>query len=115
MKKIVMYILAITVLGLGTADAAVYKGQKVYIKKCRKCHGGGLEVAASKKKKSWKKLLKKKNGKKGYGLAQVHLDNKKAKKSWKYFESKKYRKRAKHLKDFLVEYAKDSGNVPACN
>jgi len=111
MKKLIMYLLAITVLGLGSADAAVYKGQKVYIKKCRKCHGGGLEVAASKKKKSWKKLMKKK----GEGLAKLHLDNKKAKASWKYFKSKKYTKRAKHLKDFLVEYAKDSGNVPACN
>jgi len=111
MKKLIMYILAITVLGLGSADAAVYKGQKVYIKKCRKCHGGGLEVAASKKKKSWKKLMKKK----GEGLAKLHLNNDKAKASWKYFNSKKYRKRAKHLKDFLVEYAKDSGNVPACN
>ena len=111
MKKLIIYVLAITVLGLGTAEAAVYKGQKVYIKKCRKCHGGGLEVAASKKKKTWKKLMKKK----GAGLAKLHLDNKKAKKSWKYFESKKYKKRAKHLKDFLVEYAKDSGNVPACN
>ncbi len=111
MKKMIMFILALTVFGLGSANAAVYKGQKVYIKKCRKCHGGGLEVAASKKKKSWKKLMKKK----GEGLAKLHLENKKAKKSWKYFGSKKYRKRAKHLKDFLVEYAKDSGNVPACN
>jgi len=111
MKKIVLYILALTVLSLGSANAAVYKGQKVYIKKCRKCHGGGLEVAASKKKKTWKKLLKSK----GAPLAKVHLDTEKAKDSWKYFNSKKYKKRARHLKDFLVEYAKDSGNVPACN
>ena len=111
MKKMIMYVLAITVLGLGSAEAAVYKGQKVYIKKCRKCHGGGLEVAASKKKRTWKKLLKNK----GEGMAKLHLENKKAKKSWKYFKSKKYQKRAKHLKDFMIEYAKDSGNVPACN
>jgi cytochrome c5 len=111
MKKVVMSVLALTVLGLGSADAAVYKGQKVYIKKCRKCHGGGLEVAASKKKRTWKKLMKNK----GEGLAKLHLENKKAKASWKYFESKKYTKRAKHLQDFMVEYAKDSGNVPACN
>ena len=111
MKKFIIYALAITVLGLGTAEAAVYKGQKVYIKKCRKCHGGGLEVAASKKKKTWKKLMKNK----GEGMAKLHLDNEKAKKSWKYFKSKKYQKRAKHLKHFMVEYAKDSGNVPACN
>ena len=51
----------------------------------------------------------------GEGLAKLHTENEKAKGSWKYFESKKYQKNAKHLRDFLVEYAKDSGNVPACN
>ncbi len=111
MKKIVMSVLALTVMGLGSADAAVYKGQKVYVKKCRKCHGSGLEVAAAKKRTTWKKLLKNK----GDGLAKLHLENDKAKASWKYFESKKYTKSAKHLQDFMVEYAKDSGNVPACN
>ncbi len=100
-------------LAVPALDAAVYKGQKVYVKKCRKCHGGGLKVAASKRMTEWKKLLNKKN--KGIKLAQLHLDSKKAKKSWRYFDSKKYRKRARHLKDFMVEYAKDSGNVPACN
>jgi len=111
MKKLVLFVLSLAVLSLGSAEAAVYKGQKVYIKKCRKCHGGGLEVAASKKKKSWRKLMKNK----GEGLANLHLNNDKAKDSQKYFKSKKYRKRAKHLRDFMVEYAKDSGNVPACN
>jgi mono/diheme cytochrome c family protein len=111
MKKIVMSVLALTVLGLGSAEAAVYKGQKVYIKKCKKCHGGGLEVAASKKRSSWKKLM----SNKGEGLAKLHLENEKAKDSRDYFESSAYTKNAKHLQDFLTEYAKDSGNVPACN
>ena len=43
------------------------------------------------------------------------LKDKDAKKSWKYFKSKKYTKKSKHLKQFVIEYAKDSGNVPACN
>ena len=111
MKKIVMSVLALTVLGLGSANAAVYKGQKAYVKKCKKCHGGGLEVAAAKKRNTWKKLLKNN----GEELAKLHLENNKAKASWKYFESKKYTKSSRHLKDFMVEYAKDSGNVPACN
>ena len=115
MKKSLFFILIVSVFSMGILEAAVYKGQRVYVKKCRKCHGGGQELAASKRMKTWKKLLKKKGKMKGYGLRQIHLDNKKAKKSWKYFKSKKYAKRARHLKDFLVEYAKDSGNVPACN
>lgn len=111
MKKVVMSVLALTVLGLGSADAAVYKGQKVYIKKCKGCHGGGLEVAASERRYSWKKLMRNK----GEGLAKLHLDNVKAKESWDYFEGRRYKKKARHLEDFLVEYAGDSGNVPACN
>ena len=106
-------IFTFSLLFIPVLEAAVYKGQKAYVKKCRKCHGGGQKVAASKRMKEWKKLLNRKN--KGIKLAKLHLENKKAKKSWKYFNSKKYRKHARHLKDFMVEYAKDSGNVPACN
>ena len=53
--------------------------------------------------------------KKGLALKKIHLKTKKAKRAWKYFKSKKYTKKSKHLQQFLVEYAKDSGNVPACN
>ena len=105
--------IVLSLLFMPALEAAVYKGQKVYVKKCRKCHGGGQKIAADKRMKEWKELLNKKN--KGAGLAKIHLDSKKAKKSWKYFDSKKYRKRARHLRDFMVEYARDSGNVPACN
>ena len=106
-------IITLSLMFIPALEAAVYKGQKAYVKKCRKCHGGGQKVAASKRMRDWKKLLNKKN--KGSGLAKLHLENKKAKKSWKYFGSKKYRKRARHIRDFMVEYARDSGNVPACN
>lgn len=105
--------ITLSLLCIPALEAAVYKGQKEYVKKCRKCHGGGQKIAADKRMKEWKNLLNKKN--KGAGLAQIHIDSKKAKKSWKYFQSKKYRKRARHLRDFMVEYARDSGNVPACN
>lgn len=106
-------VIVLSLCCLPTLEAAVYKGQKAYVKKCRKCHGGGQKVAASKRMKDWKKLLNKKN--KGSGLAALHLENEKAKRSWKYFDSKRYRKSARHLRDFMVEYANDSGNVPACN
>lgn len=111
MRKIITIFSLLALFSSLSLHAAVYKGQKVYVKKCRKCHGGGQSVAASKTMRSWKKLMKKK----GAGLANLHLNNEKAKGSWKYFKSKKYKKRAKHLKDFMTEYAKDSGNVPACN
>ena len=111
MGKFIFFILSVTFFTLLTSQAAIYKGQKVFVKKCLKCHKGGQSFVAEKKIRTWKKLMKKK----GKPLADLHLKNKKAKKSWKYFKSKKYTKKTKHLKQFVIEYAKDSGNVPACN
>jgi len=111
MKKFILAILLLTVFTLTSSNAAIYKGQRVFVKQCLKCHDGGQAFVAKHKMKKWKKWMKKK----GKPLAKLHLKNKKAKKSWKYFKSKKYSKKTKHLKQFVVEYAKDSGNVPACN
>lgn len=113
MKSPFALVLVLSLCCIPALEAAVYKGQKAYMQKCRKCHGGGQKMAASKRMKDWKDLLNKKN--KGSGLANLHLENEKAKKSWSYFDSKQYRKSAKHIRDFMVEYANDSGNVPACN
>ncbi|MEJ2468585.1 MAG: cytochrome C [Campylobacterales bacterium] len=111
MKKVVFPIL-LAVLATGVvSEAAVYKGQREFHKKCKKCHSDGQEVAAAFKRRTWKKMMKNK----GEGLAELHLNNEEAKKSWKYFKSKKFQRHSKHLKDFMIEYAKDSGNVPACN
>lgn len=52
---------------------------------------------------------------KGRALVAAHLESNDAKDALKYFHSPRYEKNYKHLKDFLLEYAKDSGNVPACN
>ena len=111
MTRFLFILLALTIFTLSSSDAAIYKGQRIFIKKCLKCHKEGQNFIAKYKMKKWKKLMKKK----GRGLAEIHLRNPKAKKSWKYFKSKRYAKKSKHLKQFLVEYAKDSGNVPACN
>ena len=111
MKKFVLFLLAIMFLTLTPANAAIYKGQKVFVKRCLSCHEGGQAFVAEYKMRVWKKLMKKK----GTPLAKLHLKDRDAKKSWKYFKSKKYTKKTKHLKQFVIEYAKDSGNVPACN
>lgn len=99
------------IVGSPMLNAATYKGQKVYIESCKECHGGGQALAASKKQREWKKVMDN-NGDK---LAEIHLSTKKAQLSWDYFGSRNYSKDARHLEDFLVEYAGDSGNVPACN
>ena len=96
---------------LGSADAAIYKGQKEFSKKCAKCHKEKQTFIASHTQSEWKIFLD--DG--GKPLAKLHLDSKKAEKSWNYFKDSRYTKKVRHLKQFLVEYAKDSGNVPACN
>jgi len=113
MNKFFLFLFSIFILTSLSASAAVYKGQRVFVKKCVKCHKAGQAFVAKKKKRTWKKLMKKK----GKKLAAIHIRSKdpKAKKSKRYFKSRKYKKKTKHLKQFLMEYAKDSGNVPACN
>lgn len=98
-------------LAASVLSGATYKGQKVYIESCKDCHGGGQELAASKKMSTWEKFM----DQKGERLADVHMSSKRAQASWEYFQSRKFTKDSRHLEDFLVEYARDSGNVPACN
>ena len=110
LKKVLLSICGFALFFSFSLQAASYKGQRVYSKRCVKCHGR-QDFIESKKKREWKRLMKHK----GQKLAEIHLNSPKAKKSWKYFKSKRFKRKAKHLKDFLVEYAKDSGRVPACN
>jgi mono/diheme cytochrome c family protein len=94
-----------------TSSAAAYKGQSVFVKECKECHDSGQAMAASKKAKVWKRLL----SDDGEELATIHTESQKAKASWEYFRSDKFQSKSKHLKDFMMEYSKDSGKVPACN
>ncbi|MEA1893187.1 MAG: cytochrome C [Campylobacterota bacterium] len=111
MSKFLLLLFSICFVSLVSLNAAVYKGQRVFVKQCVDCHKDGQSFVAEKNIRSWKKLMKNK----GKPLADLHLKDAKAEDSWDYFKSKKYTKKSKHLKQFLVEYAKDSGNVPACN
>lgn len=105
------FILFSFLLAAPMLNAATYKGQKVYITSCKECHGGGQELAASKKMRTWEKIM----DNKGEKLIDIHMASKKAQASWEYFSDRKFTKDSRHLEDFLIEYARDSGNVPACN
>ncbi|WP_345993853.1 cytochrome c [Sulfurimonas sp. HSL-1716] len=110
-SRILFFIISTFFITQATSTAAVYKGQREYVKECRHCHGGGQGMSTSKNMRTWKKMLKDN----GADLAAVHLKSEKAKASREYFSGDRFKKNAKHLRDFLVEYAKDSGKVPACN
>ncbi len=96
---------------VSSSSAAVYKGQKVFVRKCLECHLQGQAFVALKSQDEWEELMEDE----GTPLKELHLEDDEAVESWKYFKSKRYTKKAKHLNDFLMEYASDSGNVPACN
>ncbi len=89
------------------ADGNIKKGQKTYLKKCKKCHGNGTKGAAMHSQDEWTALF----ADDAKAMIDAHKDDKKSK---KYFGSKKFKKYAPHLKAFLWEYANDSGNVPSC-
>ena len=111
MRHSILFILGISSIIFATsADAAIYKGRMAYVEDCQSCHGKGDVLLASKTKSEWETLMQDQ----GRGLAKRHLSSKKSIKSWEYFDSPIYVKKSRHLKDFLVEYAKDSGNVLAC-
>ena len=102
--------IAVVLLSAVDLAAASYKGQRLFSKHCVRCHGR-QDFIESKTKKQWQKLMRHK----GELLAQIHLESQNAKRSWRFFKSRRYKRKAKHLRDFLIEYAKDSGRVPACN
>ncbi len=111
MKRLALGVCAVALLLSSSSNAAVYKGQKEYVKKCRKCHGGGQALASSKTMDEWERIM----SNDGTELIKLHLSDKKAKKALDYFQDKRFKKKARHIEDFLTEYAEDSGNVPACN
>ena len=109
MKKQTSILLAsLVALGMFStaANADIKKGQKAYLKECKKCHGNGTKGAAMKTQDEW---------------AAAFEDNGAVFKTWHkgtkgeaYAEGNKFQKSAPDLKDFLFEYGSDSGNVPSC-
>lgn len=117
MKKTNLILSAVLLLTAVSTQAALYKGQRIYSKVCIKCHTGGESFVGEKTQFEWEGYMENR----GEKLANTHLESdkfkeeKNYKKYKKYFESKKFKKKAKHLKEFLMEYASDSGNVAACS
>ncbi len=107
-KRTSLLLTALVALGMlsTAASADVKKGQKAYLKQCKKCHGNGTKGAAMKSQDEWEEAFE--------DDAKVMKEWHKGDKSEKYFNGSKFKKYAPHLKDFLFEYANASGNVPSC-
>ncbi len=106
MKYFVLVVLSL-ILGVSSASADIKKGQKVYLKKCKKCHGNGTKGAAMKSQDEWEEAFE--------DDAEIFIEWHKGTKAEKFVSGDKFKtKYAPNLKDFLYEYGNDSGNVPSC-
>lgn len=109
MKNLILSVILLS-FTLVPLNASVYKGQKYFKKKCLSCHGKALVFVTEKSYEEWTKYLDA-NGDTMYDL---HKNLPQAAASMPYFNSDKYRTSIGHFKDFFLEYANDTGNIPAC-
>ena len=107
MKKVLVATLTLgALLTSTTAFASVEKGQKLYLKACKSCHGNGVKGAAMKSQAGWDKAF----ANDAKDLVGAHQKDPKAK---AYFDGA-FKGHMNDLHEFLKEYGNDSGNVPAC-
>jgi hypothetical protein len=112
MRKLLSLLVAsILTLGLvaSTASADPAKGQKIYLKFMKKDFGmNGVKFCQLHSQDEWADLFANDAAKFKEVFIAKFPDAK------KFLEGKKFKKLMPHVKDFAIEYANDSGNVPAC-
>lgn len=106
MKKKYTIVLLALLISVSSAYADIKKGQKAYLKQCKRCHGNGTKGSAMKTQDEWTVAFDNES----VLFKQWHAGTK----GEKYSQSNKFMKYSPHLKDFLFQYANDSGNVPSC-
>jgi cytochrome c553 len=107
MRKVIA-IGVLVIISFSFSNASVFKGQRAYMKLCKKCHKSGGKLAASHTQSEWEEYFE--NDAKL--LKEVHRNDQAA---MQKLNSKKFEKNIKHMRQFFHKYASDSGNVPACN
>jgi hypothetical protein len=113
MKKLLaMLIAAFMMVGMmsSSAFADAAKGQKYYLKFLKKKSGiNGAKFAVQHTQAEWKALFE------NDGEKFIAEYSSKYPKLKDFFNSDKFKKKyMKHIRDFAIEYASDSGNVPSC-
>lgn len=102
--KIALSALLLLSVASVTANADVKKGQTLYLKKLKKaCGMNGAMMAEKHTMAEWDKIYK--DGKLAEEIKTMCPDAKDSALKEKFME---------HYFDFFNEYAKDSGNIPAC-
>jgi len=106
MTKKITIAVVLALVCASTVSADIKKGQKAYLKQCKKCHGNGTKGSSMKSQEEWTAAFE--------NEAALFKEWHAGTKGEKYTKSKKFKRSAEHLKDFLHQYANDSGNVPSC-
>jgi len=109
LTKILLLGVLLGSIGSSALMADIKKGQKYYLKTFKsKFKMNGVKFATLHTQDEWKELFEnegegfKKEFSQAYPKSQKLLSNPKV---WKKLQ---------HVKDFAIEYAKDSGNEPSC-
>ena len=112
MKRLIQTLLIGALLGsVGsvTLMADVKKGQKFYLKTFKsKFNINGTKFAALHTQDEWTALFENE----GEGFKKEFSER--YPKSGKTLANPKVWKKLEHIRDFAIEYANDSGNVPSC-
>ena len=109
MLKQLLVVLALTMFGATASYADAAKGQKVYLKKFKsKFELNGAKFAALHSQSEWEELFA--NDAAGF----IKEFSAKYPGAADYLAKPKTLKKINLIKDFCIEYANDSGNVPSC-
>ena len=112
MKNLMKTLLTATVLiGLlnVSAVADIKKGQKHYLKTFKsKFKMNGVKFATLHTQDEWRALFE--NNAEGF----INEFSERYPKAQKLLNNPKSWKKIQHVRDFAIEYASDSGNVPSC-
>lgn len=108
MKTLLKVVLALALMQ-ASVWADVQKGQKIYLKTYKGKFGlNGVQFASLHTVQEWKELFE------NQGEGFIEAFSQTYPKAAKMLQAPNAWKKLQHIKDFAMEYANDSGNVPSC-
>jgi len=107
MKKILIFLVIALLSTSAFANPKI--GQRFYLKYLKEDFGySGKELADQHIQAEWKKIFE------NDGKEFITTYSKKHPKAAEFLNSEKFKKIQEHIKDFVIEYASDSGKIPSC-
>jgi len=110
MTKLIKMVLMISLLGATVSFADAKKGKKIYMKSLKSKFGNmnGAKFASLYNMEEWKELFEENS--EGF----IEEFSERFPKAEKILNRKKTLKKLLHVRDFVIKYASDSGNIITC-